>query len=136
MALQAPDWLNAEFVQKVLRSSKKDESIEVKNVATKAATAKGDNYMSDMIRATVEYSRSESGRNVTEKMSLIVKLAPSSESHKELVTREASHSDYNHNTVTHKRTLKTLTPRAGISLFSCPHRFTEGREGRTLQYRN
>lgn len=91
MQCAMPVWLNVDFMEKVLRKSEKDASIEVKDVATAAATAVGDNYTSDMIRATVEYSRNKSGRKATEKISLIVKISPTSEGSRKLMVRMRLH---------------------------------------------
>lgn len=75
MTLQTPTWVNAEFVQGILKNSESDETIEVKNITTKPATGNGDNYMSDIVRVGVEYSSSKSGREITQKTSLLVKIA-------------------------------------------------------------
>lgn len=84
-----PDWLNAEFALKVLRKYENDESIEMKEMICKPATAKGDNYTSEMIRVSLEYSRSENGQKKVEKKSLVVKIAPYVEGiHKELVIND------------------------------------------------
>ena len=85
---KTPEWLNSEFVEKVLKNAENDDTIKVKDVATKPATAKGDNYTSDMIRATVEYSRGKTGSKVTtEKKSIIIKISPTeSDLHKEMVS--------------------------------------------------
>lgn len=83
----APDWLNSTFVEGVLRNSEKDDTIQVVEITTKPATNKGDNYTSDMHRTTVEFTRREGGKLLTEKCSIIVKVAPTVEGvHKELVS--------------------------------------------------
>lgn len=74
MALETPAWLNQCFTEKVLRKSENDNSIQVIEISAKPATAKGDNYTSDMIRVTVEFSRDQGSR--TEKKSVIVKIFP------------------------------------------------------------
>lgn len=76
MALETPTWLDVCFVEKVLRKSEGDNSIQVIDIFLKPATAKGDNYTSDMIRITVEFSRDQGGRKITEKKSIIAKLSP------------------------------------------------------------
>jgi len=73
MALETSTWLNLCFVEKILRKSENDNSIQVIDIFSKPATVKGDNYTSDMIRITVEYSR---GSKIKEKKSIIVKLSP------------------------------------------------------------
>jgi hypothetical protein len=77
--LETLTWLNECFVEKILRNSKCDNSIQVTNIFSKPATAKGDNYASDMIRVTVEFSRDQGGRKITEKKSIIIKLSPTEE---------------------------------------------------------
>lgn len=85
MALETPTWLNLCFVEKILRKSEGDNSIEVIDIFSKPATNKGDNYTSDMIRVNVEFSR-EPDRKTTEKKSIIVKISPTEEgARKELV---------------------------------------------------
>jgi len=76
MALETPTWLNLCFVEKILRKSEGDNSIQVIDIVSKPATAKGDNYTSDMIRIAVEFSRDQGGHKITEKKSIIVKLSP------------------------------------------------------------
>ncbi|XP_018311689.1 uncharacterized protein [Mycetomoellerius zeteki] len=73
MALETSTWLNLCFVENILRKSENDNSIQVIDIFSKPATVKGDNYTSDMIRITVEYSR---GSKIKEKKSIIVKLSP------------------------------------------------------------
>ncbi|XP_070150093.1 uncharacterized protein [Polyergus mexicanus] len=79
MALETPTWLNLYFMEKALRKSENDNSIQVIDIFSKPATNKGDNYTSDMIRVNVEYSRDQRGRKITEKKSVIVKIAPTIE---------------------------------------------------------
>ncbi|XP_018396934.1 PREDICTED: uncharacterized protein LOC108775148, partial [Cyphomyrmex costatus] len=78
MALEK--WLNLCFVEKILRKSEEDDSIQVINISSKPATDKGDNYLSDMFRITVEFSRNKGDRESKEKKSIIVKLSPILES--------------------------------------------------------
>ncbi|CAL1685246.1 unnamed protein product [Lasius platythorax] len=79
MALETPTWLNLSFMEKILRKSENDNSIGVIDIFSKPATNKGDNYGSDMFRVIVEYSRDQSGRKITEKKSVIVKIEPTLE---------------------------------------------------------
>ncbi|XP_046749906.1 uncharacterized protein LOC124413403 [Diprion similis] len=76
MAVEQPDWLDAYYVQKVLRKAEMDESIEVFGITVKPATAKGDNCTSDMHRVSVEFSRGQKDRRIQEMRSIIVKVAP------------------------------------------------------------
>jgi len=66
-------WLDLCFMGKILRKSENDDSIQVTHIVSKPATSKGDNYTSDMIRITVEYSRDS---KIKEKKSIIIKLSP------------------------------------------------------------
>jgi len=64
-------------MEKILRKSENDHSIQVIDIFSKPATMKGDNYLSDMIRITVEFSRSSM---IKEKKSIIIKISPVLES--------------------------------------------------------
>ncbi|CAL1685861.1 unnamed protein product [Lasius platythorax] len=79
MALEIPTWLNLCFMEKTLRKSENDNSIQVIDIFSKPATDKGDNYGSDMVRVIVDYSRDQSGRKITEKKSVVVKIEPTIE---------------------------------------------------------
>lgn len=79
MALETPTWLNLCFVEKILRKSEGDNSIQVIDIFAKPATSKGDNYTSDMIRVTAEFSRDQGDRKITEKKSIIFKVSPLTE---------------------------------------------------------
>ncbi|KAL2747885.1 uncharacterized protein V1477_003780 [Vespula maculifrons] len=79
MAGETPSWMNLEFVEKIMRKSKNDDSIRVLNIFIKPATAKGDNYTSDMYRVSVEISFKRGNQEVTKKKSLIIKVAPTGE---------------------------------------------------------
>ena len=75
--------VDVEFSEKVLRQSENDPSIKVTDMAIKPATNKGDNYTSDMFRATIEYEAAGGERL---KKSIIVKVEPMAEGiHKDLV---------------------------------------------------
>jgi len=76
MALETPIWLNLCFVEKILRKSEGDNSIQVIDIFSKPATSKGDNYSSDLIRISAEFSRNISNHKITEKKSIIVKVSP------------------------------------------------------------
>lgn len=66
-------------MQKILRRFEGDDSIQVTDVSSKPATSKGDNYSSDMVRVLVEFSRNTGNRKSTEKRSVIIKVAPTSD---------------------------------------------------------
>ncbi|XP_011060316.1 PREDICTED: uncharacterized protein LOC105149531 [Acromyrmex echinatior] len=73
MTLETSTWLNLCFVEKILRKSANDDSIQVIDIVSKPATNKGDNYTSDMIRINAEYTRDS---KIKEKKSIIIKLSP------------------------------------------------------------
>ncbi|XP_072749880.1 uncharacterized protein [Anoplolepis gracilipes] len=79
MALETPTWLNLCFMEKILHKSEKDNSIQVIDIFIKPATNKGDNYASDMLRVSVEYSRNQNGCKIKENISVIVKFEPTTE---------------------------------------------------------
>ena len=76
MALETLTWLNLSFVEKILRKSEDDESIQMIDICLEPATSKGDNYTSDMIRITAEYSRDQGSCSIKEKISIILKILP------------------------------------------------------------
>ncbi|KYN14138.1 hypothetical protein ALC57_13723 [Trachymyrmex cornetzi] len=76
MALETSTWLNLCFVENILRKSEDDNSIQVTDIFSKPATTKGDNYTSDMIRITAEYSRDQDSHRIKEKKSIILKILP------------------------------------------------------------
>lgn len=86
--------VTAEFMEKVLRNSERDQSIEVKDLKTTPAVGKGDNYGSEMIRAKVKYSRNKSGGKVMEAISVVVKISVMAEgATKELVNLNTSYTE-------------------------------------------
>ncbi|KAJ8683611.1 hypothetical protein QAD02_019403 [Eretmocerus hayati] len=83
---QIYQWVDVRFMEKILRQSEKDTSIAVSDVFIRAATAKGDNYTSDMFRVTVEYSRLNDRERIEQKKTVIVKVEPIIEGpHKDLI---------------------------------------------------
>ncbi|KYM94221.1 PREDICTED: uncharacterized protein LOC108781508 [Cyphomyrmex costatus] len=76
MALETSTWLNQCFVENILRKSEDNNSIRVIDIFSKPATNKGDNYTSDMIRITAEYSRDQDSCKIKEKKSIILKILP------------------------------------------------------------
>lgn len=88
MALETPSWLNVDFVERILRLSEDDCSLQVIDVFLKPATSKGDNYTSDMMRVAIEYSRKQGDKRVNGKKSLIFKIEPIAEgTRKELIQK-------------------------------------------------
>ncbi|XP_011705481.1 PREDICTED: uncharacterized protein LOC105460679 [Wasmannia auropunctata] len=80
MALNTSSWLNQCFVEKILRKSEGDDSIQVIDVFSNRGSNKGDNFNCDIVRITAEFLREESGRKIVEKKSIIVKVSPTIES--------------------------------------------------------
>ncbi|XP_011706578.1 PREDICTED: uncharacterized protein LOC105461768, partial [Wasmannia auropunctata] len=80
MALNTLSWLNQCFVEKILRKSEGDDSIQVIDVFSNRGSDKGDNYNCDIVRITAEFLREESDRKIVEKKSIIVKVSPAIES--------------------------------------------------------
>lgn len=76
--------VTTEFCEKVMRKSENDPGIRVTDVTIKPATNKGDNYASEMYRATVEVVSSGNEKR-REKKSIIVKVEPTTGGMKELV---------------------------------------------------
>lgn len=69
-------WIDTSYAQDLLQQAENDKTIKVCNVTVKPATVKGDNYMSDMQRVGVEFTRIRDGNEVQEKKSFIVKVLP------------------------------------------------------------
>ncbi|KDR14785.1 uncharacterized protein LOC110834192 isoform X2 [Zootermopsis nevadensis] len=67
-----PIWLNNSFLEKALRSADGDSSLAVISSLVTKATAAGDNFASEMYRATVQIK--QKGRN--EERSIIIKASP------------------------------------------------------------
>ncbi|XP_051863791.1 uncharacterized protein LOC117576136 [Drosophila albomicans] len=76
--LEAPSWLDAEYVKEILSSHENDENVEVIALKITPASGKGDHYASVMFRATVEYKTSKGNFN----KSLIIKTMPEKDGHK------------------------------------------------------
>ncbi|XP_015189352.1 PREDICTED: uncharacterized protein LOC107073277 [Polistes dominula] len=79
MAEETPLWLRPKFWENILRKAKNNNSIRVIDIFSKLATAKGDNYSSDMFRVLVEFAYKQDDREVMSKASFIVKVAPSAD---------------------------------------------------------
>lgn len=75
------EFINNEFLQNALKSYGNGADIQVIDYTVTSATAKGDNYTSEMFRVGVKLTRD--GKHETK--SLIVKLAPSVGMKKEMV---------------------------------------------------
>lgn len=92
MADKKPTWLNEALFEKVLRKVENNELIKVSNVNVKPAVGNADNYMSDMFRVRITYSRDQKGEEIAE-TSHIVKIIPYGDFREDLViTRNISKS--------------------------------------------
>ncbi|XP_068158052.1 uncharacterized protein [Drosophila tropicalis] len=83
--LEAPKWLNAQFIAKVLSKYENEPQLEVLDLKISPASAKGDHYASVMFRTSVEY---KTGKGKFSK-SLIVKTMPEQEGHKKDLLKES-----------------------------------------------
>lgn len=66
-------WISNAFFERILRREHNDDSIAVKDYTLKAALGKGENYASQMIRASVNYASTKDPS--VDHISLIVKAA-------------------------------------------------------------
>ncbi|XP_062124123.1 uncharacterized protein LOC133837394 [Drosophila sulfurigaster albostrigata] len=76
--LEAPSWLNTQFLEQVLSKHEGDEQLAVKTIKVSPATLKGDHYASIMFRVVVEYTNKQGNAS----KSLIVKTMPQVEGFK------------------------------------------------------
>lgn len=77
MASAEPTWMNADLFEKILRNetNETNELIKVSNLIVKPAVAKGDNYLSNMYRVQVTFSRDHKSEKLVEAY-FIVKILP------------------------------------------------------------
>ncbi|XP_068158051.1 uncharacterized protein [Drosophila tropicalis] len=83
--LEAPEWLNPEFIAAVLSKYEKEPKLKVLDLKNSPATKKGDHYASVMFRSSVEY-QTDGGKFFK---SLIVKAMPEQEGHKKNMLSES-----------------------------------------------
>uniref|UniRef100_A0A6P4EZI7 Uncharacterized protein LOC108045681 n=1 Tax=Drosophila rhopaloa TaxID=1041015 RepID=A0A6P4EZI7_DRORH len=83
--LEAPTWLNAQFIGEVLRAYEKSPDLKVNDLKITPASAQGDHYASVMFRATAEYTTSKG----TFSKPLIIKTMPEQEGHKKDMLSES-----------------------------------------------
>lgn len=76
-----PDWLDASFFNKVLRTYKHDQTVEVKSFEIAPGTAMGEHFASIMFKATVVFS-SKKFQIDDKEIHLIMKLLPTGDSFK------------------------------------------------------
>ncbi|XP_043288399.1 uncharacterized protein [Venturia canescens] len=74
-SIEYSPWLIPDLIQNILRQSENDERIKVRSVTSKPATADGDNYMSDISRVSIEFTRSRTDDGATEMKTLIFKVS-------------------------------------------------------------
>ncbi|XP_066584096.1 uncharacterized protein [Prorops nasuta] len=119
MALGKPDWLNKDFVERVLRKSEADETIRVIDIFVKPATSKGDNYTSDMLRVTVEFSHQQGKKMIKDKISIIIKIAPMEEGiRKDLISKSGIFENEMHMMTSTLVKMNELLAPTGIRLSS------------------
>ncbi|SPP84313.1 Hypothetical predicted protein [Drosophila guanche] len=83
--LVAPEWLNVEFITKVLSEHEQAVELKVTDMRFSPASAKGDHSASIMFRAKVEYTT----RKGASTKSLIIKTMPEQEGHKKEMLNES-----------------------------------------------
>ncbi|PSN29269.1 hypothetical protein C0J52_28191 [Blattella germanica] len=72
MAGEPPSWMNNEFLENALQNERNDPNIVIISSEIGAATAAGDNYGSNMYRATVKFKTNDN----LEEASVIIKALP------------------------------------------------------------
>lgn len=85
--MDEPTWLNEPLFENVLQNIEKNKTIAVSGITIKPATAKGDNYTSDMYRVSVTFLRIVEGQKISETKSFVAKVAPQGGSREEMVIR-------------------------------------------------
>ncbi|KAH8312779.1 hypothetical protein KR044_012886 [Drosophila immigrans] len=76
--LEAPEWLNAQYFEEVIRQYENEPEVKVTEVKMSPASAKGDHYASVMFRGNISYT-TQKGKFAK---SLIIKTMPEAEGHK------------------------------------------------------
>ncbi|XP_060646222.1 uncharacterized protein LOC132784555 [Drosophila nasuta] len=79
--LEAPEWLNAQYFEEVIRQYEKIPEVKVTDVKISPASAKGDHYASVMFRGKISYTTQKGKFS----KSLIIKTMPELEGHKKEV---------------------------------------------------
>lgn len=70
----APDWIDKSFLQKVLRSYKRDETVEVLNFSFKAGFA--GHFASEMFRSKIEFKSTKYPKPELETLDVVIKAQP------------------------------------------------------------
>ncbi|KAH8358896.1 hypothetical protein KR093_003192 [Drosophila rubida] len=76
--LEAPEWLNAQYFEEVIRQHEKTPEVKVTEIKMSPASAKGDHYASVMFRGNISYTTPKGKFS----KSLIIKTMPEMEGHK------------------------------------------------------
>ncbi|XP_048515635.1 uncharacterized protein LOC125502073 [Athalia rosae] len=77
MEANYPSWIDTPYLKKILHDCEHEDSVEITNRIVKPAVPKGDNFLSDMYRVTVEFlSVNNDGQTVQRERSVILKIAP------------------------------------------------------------
>lgn len=71
---QTPAWLTIEFLQDILRSHRKQQSLLVNSFTVKPAVAEGENYSSNVLRLGIKLTAAGTDAPQPEDVSLIVKI--------------------------------------------------------------
>lgn len=73
-------WITTEFFERILQREHDDNSIRVRSYTLKAALAKGENYLSQMLRTTVRFTTDSSTTSAEQSIALIIKtVSPNAE---------------------------------------------------------
>ncbi|XP_022221028.2 uncharacterized protein LOC111073148 isoform X1 [Drosophila obscura] len=83
--LEAPEWLNADFIGEILSTSEEAPELKVTDLKISPASAQGDHYASVMFRTQVEYTT----RKGVFTKPLIIKTMPEQEGHKKDMLSES-----------------------------------------------
>ncbi|EDW66727.1 uncharacterized protein [Drosophila virilis] len=83
--LNAPQWLNTEFIREILVKHLKAPELKVVDVKFSPASSKGDHYASLMFRAYVEYETQKGHSTI----SLVIKTMPEQDGHKKELLGES-----------------------------------------------
>lgn len=71
-------WLNRSFIEKVIRRYTGDDDAEVNSFAIQSGSKPGENFASELLRASINYTLTKSKPGV-ESISVIVKVMPPDE---------------------------------------------------------
>lgn len=86
--LTSPDWLNADFFTKVLKTYKHDQTVEVKSFEISPGSAMGEHFASVMYKVVVTFS-SQKYKIDNEEIVMVIKLLPTGDSFKAKAVKES-----------------------------------------------